>query len=141
MARAIDADEMLKEILSIIEFRKQHYMDVKEYESFAKFIEQQPTLEVETVKHGYVPKEVLEQIQWERDVAIDQLNSYGVQFGEKADVQKVKHGEWRGWGKGGTYNYENYGTCSVCHEDAEIGTKYRNYCPNCGARMRVNKND
>jgi len=101
MARPIDADEMLKEILSIIEFRKQHYMDVKEYESFAKFIEQQPTLEVETVKHG----------------------------------------EWRGWGKGGTYHYENYGTCSVCHEDAEIGTKYRNYCPNCGARMRVNKND
>ena len=51
------------------------------------------------------------------------------------EAEPVKHGEWRGWGKGGTYHYENYGTCSVCHEDAEIGTKYRNYCPNCGARM------
>ena len=141
MARAIDAEELLVYLhCRMGQFPCDEYglyllADVAEY------VAKMPTIEAEPVKHGYVPKEVLEQIQWERDVAIDQLNSYGVQFGEKADVQKVKHGEWRGWGKGGTYHYENYGTCSVCHEDAEIGTKYRNYCPNCGARMRVNKND
>ena len=51
------------------------------------------------------------------------------------DVVEVKHGRWINWGKSGTPTYENYGTCSVCHEDAEIYTEHRNYCSNCGARM------
>lgn len=51
----------------------------------------------------------------------------------KADA--VVHGYWINWGKSETPTYENYGTCSVCHEDAEICTKNRNYCPNCGAKM------
>lgn len=45
-------------------------------------------------------------------------------------------GKWINWGKSGTPTYENYGTCSVCHEDAEIYTEHRNYCPNCGAKMK-----
>lgn len=63
-----------------------------------------------------------------------------------ADVAPVRHGRWLGWGKSGTPTYENYGTCSVCGEDAEIYTEHRNYCPNCGAKMDegltmdVNKN-
>ena len=52
-----------------------------------------------------------------------------------ADVATVRHGRWLGWGKSGTPTYENYGTCSVCGEDAEIYTEHRNYCPNCGATM------
>lgn len=52
-----------------------------------------------------------------------------------ADVAPVRNGRWLGWGKSGTPTYENYGTCSVCGEDAEIYTEHRNYCPNCGARM------
>ena len=44
-------------------------------------------------------------------------------------------GRWINWGKSGTPTYENYGTCSVCHEDAEIHTEHRNYCPNFGAKM------
>ena len=36
-----------------------------------------------------VPRGVLEQIRWERDIAIEQLNSYGVSLGEKADCVKV----------------------------------------------------
>lgn len=55
-----------------------------------------------------------------------------------ADVVEVVHGEWLGWGKGGMPLYENYGTCSVCHEDAEICTEHRNFCPNCGAKMDAN---
>lgn len=54
-----------------------------------------------------------------------------------ADVAPVVHGRWLGWGKGGTPTYENYGTCSMCGEDAEIYTGHRNYCPNCGAKMDV----
>ena len=52
-----------------------------------------------------------------------------------ADVAPVRHGRWLGWGKSGTPTYENYGTCSVCGEDAEIYTEHRNFCPNCGAKM------
>ena len=52
-----------------------------------------------------------------------------------ADAKPVVHGRWINWGKSGTPTYENYGTCSVCHEDAEICTEHRNYCPNCGAKM------
>ena len=51
------------------------------------------------------------------------------------DAVEVVHGRWLGWGKSGTPTYENYGTCSVCGEDAEIYTEHRNYCPNCGAKM------
>ena len=53
-----------------------------------------------------------------------------------ADVAPVVHGRWVGCGKSGTPTYENYGTCSVCGEDAEIYTEHRNYCHNCGADMR-----
>ena len=52
-----------------------------------------------------------------------------------ADVAPVRHGRWINWGKSGTPTYDNYGTCSVCHEGAEIHTEHRNYCPNCGAKM------
>ena len=54
---------------------------------------------------------------------------------QTSDVSPVRHGRWLGWGKSGTPTYENYGTCSVCGEDAEIYTEHRNYCPNCGAKM------
>ena len=57
---------------------------------------------------------------------------------DTADVAPVRHGRWLGWGKSGTPTYENYGTCSVCGEDAEIYTEHRNYCPNCGAKMDKN---
>lgn len=33
--------------------------------------------------------ETLKQVMWERDTAIEQLKSYGVGFGEEADVVKV----------------------------------------------------
>lgn len=36
-----------------------------------------------------VPKELYDQIKWERDIAISQLESYGVQFGEQADCVRV----------------------------------------------------
>lgn len=127
MARAIDANEMKKEILAIIEFRKQHHMDTNDYESFARFIDNQPT--IDPVKDVYVSFGAYEQVRWERDVAIDQLNSYGVQLGEKAELQRVKHGKWR-------FSRVTVGhkiwECSVC-EKTEITRT--NYCPNCGTQM------
>jgi hypothetical protein len=36
-----------------------------------------------------VSRGVHDQVRWERDVAIEQLESYGISLGEKADVVKV----------------------------------------------------
>jgi hypothetical protein len=36
-----------------------------------------------------IPKGAYEQVKWERDMAVQQLNDYGVQLGEKADCAKV----------------------------------------------------
>lgn len=40
-------------------------------------------------KADVVSKKAYEQVKWERDTAIEQLNSYGVDFCEKADVVPV----------------------------------------------------
>ena len=74
-----------------------------------------------------VSRGVHEQVKWERDVAIEQLESYGVSLGEKADVAKVVHGRWIPCENGG-YN------CSNC--DRRVAFLVHNrYCPNCGAKM------
>lgn len=54
-----------------------------------------------------------------------------------ADVQEVKHGQWRICHKG-TYKWSRC-YCSVCGKPNGIGGIISNqkkpYCPNCGARM------
>lgn len=47
---------------------------------------------VEEQEDTTAPIAVHRQVQWERDIAIDQLHSYGVHFGEKAELQNVRHG-------------------------------------------------
>jgi hypothetical protein len=42
-----------------------------------------------------VPRDVYDQVRFEKDVAISQLESYGIDLGEKADVTKVVHGHWK----------------------------------------------
>lgn len=84
----------------------------------------------ETIKS--VPKAVLRQVQWERDMAIDQLHSYGVEFGEKAELQKVRHGYWvmdKDYVDGKiAFVY----SCSEC--DKSTYCQYK-FCPECGAKM------
>lgn len=36
-----------------------------------------------------ISKKTYDFVKWERDIAISQLESYGVQLGEKADVEKI----------------------------------------------------
>ena len=79
MARAIDA-ELLKEVL------ERNFGHTGGAAVLAQLIDEQPT--IDPVKNGYAPIEVVRQIQWERDAAIDQLKCYGVQLGEKAELQK-----------------------------------------------------
>ena len=79
MARLIDADELISKKQLLTDLRANY-----EYGAI-DIVEAQPN--IDPVKHGYVPIEVVRQIQWERDVAIDQLNSYGVQLGEKQNCK------------------------------------------------------
>lgn len=70
---------------------------------------------------------VLEQVMWERDIAIGQLESYGVSLGEKADVTKVVHGKW----------LQDEPATVYCSECSYRVWAYNNtpYCPHCGAKM------
>lgn len=86
-----------------------------------------------------VSRNVYEQVKWERDVAIAQLKSYGIGFGEKADVTEVKHGEWKAIVKQDNYfepPYCDTCKCSVCGYVIDVSETVYNYCPNCGAKMR-----
>ena len=79
-----------------------------------------------------VSRAVLDQIKWERDIAILQLESYGISLGEKADVAKVVHGRWDI-----DKSFMPFlSTCSQCGVIYDVDGAFDwNYCPNCGAIM------
>ena len=52
-------------------------------EAVANTIKEQPTVEA-------VPKSYADQIRWERDIVVGQLNEIGCQFGQKMDEVKKK---------------------------------------------------
>lgn len=77
-----------------------------------------------------IAKGAYDQVCWERDVAMKQLEDCGIPFGGKSDVAPVVHGRW-----------EDGCWCSVCGKfsvNAYI-KEYANFCPNCGAKMNVDK--
>lgn len=61
-----------------------------------------------------------------------------------ADVQEVKHGEWKSFHSEDTL-YNSY-YCSACGHERDIGmvvsptTEFK-YCPNCGAKMDGGNNN
>ncbi len=77
--RLIDADTIFKNNVVAI------YQDDanKTAEEILEAIRNAPTVEA-------VPKSYADQIRWERDVAIEQLNEIGCQFGQKMDEVKEK---------------------------------------------------
>lgn len=118
--RLINVDNAIKELEELAE-----YSFVMTDKQVKFFLANQPT--IDPLKHGYVLLGVHQQVQWERDTAIRQLESYGVEFGEKADVQRVKHGKWVICSNG------YYPYCSECHFTPKEGMS--KYCPDCGSRM------
>lgn len=133
--RLINVDNAIKELEELEE-----YSFVMTDKQVKFFLANQPT--IDPTKNGYVLLGVLRQVQWERDIAIDQLHSYGVEFGEKAEMQRVRHGKWN-------YTQDLFGdtlcNCSVCgirfvmfHGTTD--NNLYNYCPNCGAYMRGDDN-
>lgn len=76
-------------------------------------------------------KGVYNQVAWERDVAMAQLEEHGIPFGCKADVHAVVHGKWY-------LHVDGSGTCNRCNTTAENVWDFdtwQNYCGHCGAKM------
>ncbi len=76
-----------------------------------------------------ISKSVLDQIKWERDIAISQLQELGYELGEKPRTEKTA--ELRIVGNT-TMHYE----CSLCGGAVD---KWDNFCKHCGAIMKESK--
>lgn len=83
--------------------------------------------------------EILEQIKWERDVAIAQLKEIGIGFGEKTD--KVREAVAKQKAEKPIF-YDNCGNktvsarCPRCHEIFDE-SGLRKYCGFCGQKLKV----
>lgn len=73
--RLIDADELAKNFA--VPSNELFYAG-----TVLEYIKDAPTVEA-------IPKGAYEQVKWERDMAVSQLNDYGVQLGEKTDCVRV----------------------------------------------------
>jgi hypothetical protein len=73
--RLIDADELEKNFA--VPSNELFYAG-----TVLEYIKDVPTVDA-------IPKGAYEQVKWERDMAVQQLNDYGVQLGGKADLQAV----------------------------------------------------
>ena len=63
-----------------------------------------------------------EQVGYSREDAAD-----CIRYMDAADVAPVRHARWKRYGK-------NLGECSECGEIVSVRS---NYCPNCGATMKL----
>lgn len=81
----------------------------------------------ETPAADVAPRAAYEQVAWERDIAMKQLEECGIPFGGKADVAPVVHGRW--------IRCRNETKCSNCKFIYYSNRDDFNYCPNCGAKM------
>ena len=130
--RQIDADNLLNEMeAGCIPVNEKGISGILGDESCIKdYIDNAPTIEAPC-----------EQIKWERDTAIKQLESYGVKFCEQAEVRKVVHGR-----NITTEHPVDEFICSECNihltnyvrveiEDDAHYEYTMKYCPNCGAKM------
>ena len=119
--------ETLKDDLENMKSNCNHMSDQILIDTIKELVDAQPTIDV-------VPVSVLEQVKWERDVALTQLEEYGVSLGEKADVMKVRHGRWESTEVlVGLMNFEYFYRCTACGRRG--GDTKTNYCPHCGALM------
>ena len=107
-------------------------------EILMEIVENEPTLEV-------VPKALYDQIKFERDTAISQLESYGIQLGEKVTVKPVQYCH-----NNSEYNEVDGFVCSECGLHLEDWNRYVydedsddtymqeyefKYCPECGTKV------
>ena len=108
--RYINVDKTLKRLPNDLPYKA----------SVKRVLIQAPTEEV-------VSKDLFEQYKYERDVAIDQLQSYGVELGAKKELVEVRHGEWI------NIAFTQKFKCSLCGQEIYFGKD--KYCNECGAQM------
>lgn len=133
----INANKLAKDVIKSQENNPHKDNKIKlnhhqEHMHFLKMILNQDR--TDPVEHGYVSSELYEQIKWERDVALDQLESYGIGLGEKAEMERVVYGDWIT-----KYHRDGfpdpYGECSICGFAQSISDRLPR-CPNCGMKIR-----
>ena len=84
--------------------------------------------------NDYVSRGVFEQVRWEKDVAMQQLEELGVPFGAKPELyaEPIVHAYWREINSTRTI-------CSNCGTNPSYnkfgGLALSNFCPQCGAQM------
>ncbi len=128
-----ESEEELKEMIKkgtirhhleveVDDFSVEDYGDIGEYEY--ELVEEQEDITVPIAVHR--------QVQWDRDVAIDQLHSYGVEFGEKAELQKVRHGHWI---MDKDYVDGKIAFVYSCSECGKFAYSQYKFCPECGVKM------
>lgn len=76
--RPIDAEAFVKELKKFLITIHQTYLAEAVLRIVQKVIDKQPTIEV-------VPKELYEQILWERNIAMEQLEEHGIGFASKKE--------------------------------------------------------
>ena len=106
-------------IKSLNKFAPEHYTSLID-----TLIKKEPR--VDTILKG-----VYNQVAWERDLAMMQLEEHGIPFGCKADVQTVRHGKWK-------FHKDGSGTCNRCNftsKNVWDFDSWQNYCGHCGAKM------
>ena len=85
-----------------------------------------------------VSAEVYKQVARERDIAIEQLNELGYEFGEK--IEQPKTGHWIRWYEQkeseGITEYIPHCKCSECDKEYDPhSSQFIKYCNKCGAKM------
>lgn len=129
MPRYVDAEKIEKTLWDSL----RGYRHVKEkcaVKNCILEIEEAPTADVVEVK-------AIEQLKWERDTAIKQLQLYGVGLGEDKELAEVKHGKWRLETDDEIPDpMFKLVVCSTCNKTAN---NTYNYCPNCGTKMDSKK--
>lgn len=132
MARAIDGD-------LLVDYIRKIDMPFETKITVICTVNTMPT--IDPVKDGYVPIEVVKQIQWERDIAMSYLEEAGIGFGEKAEIKRVVHGHWieDTVSCGNPFDpykedYMDVIICSKCSTYYDISNR-TNYCSNCGTQM------
>lgn len=88
----IDKNKIIKEILMLDTYYATGEEDLYDSEmielnAVLATIDDMPTVDA-------VPKSACDQIKWERDIAISQLESYGVQLGENFNMKTEVCAKW-----------------------------------------------
>lgn len=78
-----------------------------------------------------VPKSACDQIKWKRDIAISQLESYGVQLGENFNMKTEVCAKW----------YEQGLSSFKCFICGAVHDSKSKFCPNCGFPMYIEQSD